>query len=244
MKVAVISDVHANLEALEEVLSDIDSAGAESIVCLGDIFGYGPNPEETVRLIRSLSIPSVMGNHELVLVEPEFLDWFNETAQRSILLSEELISADTRNWLSSLDATLIFQGALFVHGCPPASITKYIFEWNDSGLKSIFGQMEQQICFVGHTHTLEAVSFTDGKIRRHALKRGTFKLNGDAKYIIVTGSVGQPRDGNNNNAKYVIWDNIEQTLEIRFVPYDIAKTAAKIVALGFPQYNAWRLWQV
>jgi predicted phosphodiesterase len=242
MKVAVISDVHANLEALEEVLSDIDGAGAESIVCLGDIFGYGPNPEETVRLIRSLSIPSVMGNHELALVEPEFFDWFNETAQESLILSEELISADTRNWLSRLDTTLIFQGALFVHGCPPASITEYIFEWSDSGLKSRFDQMERQICFVGHTHTLEAVSFTEGKIRRHALKQGTFKLNGNAKYIIATGSVGQPRDGNNNNAKYVIWDNIEQTLEIRFVPYDIAKTAAKIVALGFPEYNARRLW--
>ncbi len=242
MKVAVISDVHANLEALEEVLSDIDNAGAESIVCLGDIFGYGPNPEETVRLIRSLSIPSVMGNHELALVEPEFFDWFNETAQESLILSEELISADTRNWLSGLDATLIFQGALFVHGCPPASITEYIFEWSDSGLKSLFDQMERRICFVGHTHTLEAVSFNEGKIRRCALKQGTFKLDGDAKYIIAAGSVGQPRDGNNNNAKYVIWDNIEQSLEIRFVPYDIAKTAAKIVALGFPEYNARRLW--
>src|SRR5208337_239643 len=105
MKVAVISDVHANIEALEEVLSDINSAGAESIVCLGDIFGYGPNPEEAVRLIRSLSIPSVMGNHELALVEPAFFDWFNEIAQESLLLSEGLISADTRKWLSGLDAT-------------------------------------------------------------------------------------------------------------------------------------------
>jgi len=242
MKVAVISDVHANLEALEEVLSDIECAGAESIVCLGDIFGYGPNPEESVRLIRSLSIPTVMGNHELVLVEPEFLDWFNEIAQESLILSEELISKETRDWLSSLDATLIFQGALFVHGCPPASITEYIFEWNDSGLESLFGQTEQKICFVGHTHTLEAVSFDEGKIRHWALKQGLFKVNGNARYIIAAGSVGQPRDGNNNNAKYIIWDSIEQTVETRFVPYDIAKTAAKIVALGFPEYNARRLW--
>jgi diadenosine tetraphosphatase ApaH/serine/threonine PP2A family protein phosphatase len=242
MKVAVISDVHANLEALEAVLSDIDGAGAESIICLGDIYGYGPNPEETVRLIRSLSIPCLMGNHELALMEPEFFDWFNETARESLLLSEELISFDTRNWLSRLDATLIFQGALFVHGCPPASITEYIFEWNDSGLEFLFSQMERRFCFVGHTHTLEAVSFNEGKIRRHALKQGIFSLNGSAKYIISVGSVGQPRDGNNNNAKYLIWDSIEQTVEIRFVPYDIAKTAAKIVALGFPESNAWRLW--
>ncbi|MFZ0927740.1 MAG: metallophosphoesterase family protein [Syntrophobacteraceae bacterium] len=242
MKVAVISDVHANIEALEQVLSDINSAGAESIVCLGDIFGYGPNPEEAVRLIRSLSIPSVMGNHELALVEPAFFDWFNEIAQESLLLSEGLISADTRNWLSRLDATLIFQGALFVHGCPPASITEYIFEWSDAGLGSLFRQTEQKICFVGHTHTLESVSFTGGKIRHHALRQGIFNVNGNARYIIAAGSVGQPRDGNNNNAKYIIWDSIEQTVEIRFVPYDIAKTAAKIVALGFPEYNARRLW--
>jgi diadenosine tetraphosphatase ApaH/serine/threonine PP2A family protein phosphatase len=242
MKVAVISDVHANLEALQAVLCDIGVAGADSIVCLGDIYGYGPDPEEVVRLIRSLSIPTVMGNHELALVDPEFFEWFNETAQESLLLSEELISADTRDWLSSLDATLIFQGALFVHGCPPASITEYIFEWKDSGLESLFDQTEQKICFVGHTHTLEAVTFAEGKIRRYALKQGIFNVNGNAKYIIVAGSVGQPRDGNNNNAKYLIWDSIEQTVEIRFVPYDIAKTAAKIAALGFPEYNARRLW--
>lgn len=96
MKVAVISDIHGNLEAFTEVLADIDRAGADSIVCLGDLIGYGPNPEEVVRLLRSRSIPSVMGNHELVLASWDFLDWFNETARESLVLSQGLISAGTR----------------------------------------------------------------------------------------------------------------------------------------------------
>lgn len=242
MKVAVISDIHGNLEALTEVLADIDRAGADSIICLGDIIGYGPDPEDVVRLLRSRSIPSVMGNHELAVAKADFLDWFNETARQSLVLSEGLISADTRDWLSGLDATLVFEEALFVHGCPPDSITEYIFELDDEALAIIFSKMEKQICFVGHTHTLEAISFADSTVRRHALKEGMFKLGCQAKYIVSVGSVGQPRDGCNNNAKYTLWNTRQRHLEIRFVPYEVSRTAEKIISLGFPRINAARLW--
>jgi predicted phosphodiesterase len=242
MKVAVISDIHGNLEALTEVLADIDLVGADSIICLGDIIGYGPDPEEVVRLLRSRSVLCVMGNHELALARPDFLDWFNDSARKSLVLSERLISAGTRDWLRGLDATLVFEDALFVHGCPPGSITEYIFEWNDEGLGIIFSKMEQRICFVGHTHTLEAVSFADGAVRHHTLEEGIFKLGAEAKYIISVGSVGQPRDERNNNAKYTLWDTVRSRLEVRFVPYEVSKTAEKIICLGFPQINAHRLW--
>ena len=99
MKVAVISDIHGNLEAFREVLADIDKIGADSTICLGDLIGYGPNPEEVVQLLRSRSIPSIMGNHELALARADFLDWFNETARESLVLSEKLISVETRTGL-------------------------------------------------------------------------------------------------------------------------------------------------
>ncbi|MGA2224680.1 MAG: metallophosphoesterase [Syntrophobacteraceae bacterium] len=242
MKVAVISDIHGNLEAFREVLADIDKIGADSIICLGDLIGYGPNPEEVVQLLRSRSIPSIMGNHELALARADFLDWFNETARESLVLSESLISAETRNWLRDLDATLVFEEALFVHGCPPDSITEYIFELDDEGLEEIFSKMDNQICFVGHTHTLEAILFADATVRHHSLREGIFTLDSQAKYIISVGSVGQPRDGYNNNAKYALWNTIQKSVEIRFVPYDISKTAEKIISLGFPGINATRLW--
>jgi predicted phosphodiesterase len=242
MKVAVISDIHGNLEAFREVLADIDKIEADSIICLGDLIGYGPNPEEVVELLRSRSIPAIMGNHELALARADFLDWFNETARESLVLSERLISAETRNWLRDLDATLVFEEALFVHGCPPNSITEYIFEWDDEGLEEIFSKMDKQICFVGHTHTLEAISFADATVRHHDLGEGIFTLGCQSKYIISVGSVGQPRDGYNNNAKYALWDTVEGSVEIRFIPYDISKTAEKIISLGFPGINASRLW--
>ena len=102
--------------------------------------------------------------------------------------------------------------------------------------------MDKQICFVGHTHTLEAISFAGATVRHHDLGEGIFTLDCQSKYIISVGSVGQPRDGYNNNAKFALWDTIQRSVEIRFVPYDISKTAKKIISLGLPGINATRLW--
>jgi predicted phosphodiesterase len=242
MKVAVISDIHGNLEAFTEVLADIDRMEADSVVCLGDIIGYGPDPEEVVRLLRSREIPSVMGNHELALASSDFLDWFNEVARESLALSEGLISADNLEWLRRLKATLVLKDALFVHGCPPDSISEYIFEKDDEEFEAIFRKMKNRICFVGHTHTLEAVSWSGSAVMHHTLGEGLFELESHSKYIISVGSVGQPRDGYNNCAKYTLWDTRRKRLEIRFVTYEVSKTAEKIIGLGFPRINASRLW--
>jgi predicted phosphodiesterase len=204
MKIAVISDIHGNIEAFREVLADTEREGADSIVSLGDNIGYGPDPEEVARLIRSKNIPSAMGNHELGIARPEFLKWFNESARRSLRLTEELISAETREWLVGLPASLDFQGGLFVHGCPPDSITKYLFEIGDSDLEPILEQMAQRVCFVGHTHTLELIAFENGFIVHSSPgQREIIRLGVEGKYIVNAGSVGQPRDGD-NHAKYVL----------------------------------------
>ncbi|MFZ2446824.1 MAG: metallophosphoesterase family protein [Syntrophobacteraceae bacterium] len=240
MKIAVISDIHANLEAFREVLSDIGRSGAESVICLGDCIGYGPNPEEVVALVRSLKIPTVMGNHELGIARPEFLSWFNESARKSILLTAELISGETRKWIEELEASLIFHDGLFVHGCPPDSITDYLFEKSGKQLGLLLGGMEQRICFVGHTHTLRLVSWKGGRVIRAGLERGVTRLDAGARHIVNIGSVGQPRDGN-RDAKYVVWNSAEDTLDVRFVPYDAVATAEKIIRVGFPRINADRL---
>ena len=101
--------------------------------------------------------------------------------------------------------------------------------------------MPEKVCFVGHTHDLELFSFDGQKVKDTPLGKGPVTLKKDRQYIINIGSVGQPRDGN-NNAKYVIWDTASRSLEVRFIPYDIAKTADKILELGLPEYNASRLW--
>ncbi len=241
MRIAVISDIHGNLEALTAVLADIEQTGCVEVVSLGDNVGYGGDPEEVTQLIRSLRIPSVMGNHELGVTRPESISWFNASARESLFLTERLLSRESKEWLAALSTSLVFQDALFVHGCPPDSITDYIFEQSDSRLIRRFGRSEQTICFVGHTHTLELISIMGRRVAHVQPGREILPLPPNARHIVNAGSVGQPRDGD-RSAKYVIWDTSAATLEIRFVSYDIERAAEKIISRGFPRFNATRLW--
>jgi predicted phosphodiesterase len=241
MRLAVLSDIHGNLEALKEVLTDMGHSHIDGAVCLGDNIGYGPCPEEVIDMICKLDIPCVMGNHELAVVDRSYLQWFNPEAQQSIFLTEKLLSEDSLAYIQGLASSMTVEGCLCVHGCPPDSITTYIFELISPELIDRFEDMREKICFVGHTHDLEVFSFDGQEIFQAYLYEGVLNLNPAEKHIINVGSVGQPRDGN-NNAKYVIWDDVLRTLEVRFVPYDIAATAEKILELGFPEFNATRLW--
>lgn len=241
MRIAIISDIHGNLEALLAVLNDIDGSEIDQLLCLGDNVGYGPDPEEVIRTIREREIACVMGNHELGIVDPAYLDWFNPLARESLLITAELITSSSLEYMRGLSASMVKDGCLCVHGAPPASITTYLFELSRFQLFSLLADMREKICFVGHTHVLEVVEVTEDAVSRHQLRTGVFSLLEDRKYIINVGSVGQPRDGN-NNAKYVIWDTVAQVIEVRFVSYDIAVTAEKIIHYGFPEINAKRLW--
>jgi predicted phosphodiesterase len=241
MRLAIISDIHGNLEAFREVLKDIDGSHIEQVLCLGDNIGYGPDPEAVIELIREREIPCVMGNHELGIVDPLYLDWFNPVARKSLLITGALISSNNLDYLRGLNASMVREGCLCVHGAPPASITTYLFELSQSQLHQLLTTMAEKVCFVGHTHVLEIVQIGEEEIKTAVLFEGVTPLQEDRKYIINVGSVGQPRDGN-NNAKYVIWDTAAHKIEVRFVPYDISATAEKILQLGFPSVNAKRLW--
>lgn len=241
MKLTVISDIHGNLEAFKAVLADIDRLGLETVVCLGDNIGYGPDPDQVVKLLRSRNIPSIMGNHELGLVDRNSLSWFNTPARRSLLQTKELLSAEALAYLKTLPVNMSVNDCLLVHGCPPGSIKTYLFQVSPVQLAKIFREMEFDLCMVGHTHELLLIVYTDGKVSSAPLSQGIQTLDAASKYIVNVGSVGQPRDGN-NNAKYVIWDSEARTLEVRFVPYNVKKTAEKIIALGLPRSHADRLW--
>jgi diadenosine tetraphosphatase ApaH/serine/threonine PP2A family protein phosphatase len=128
-----------------------------------------------------------------------------------------------------------------VHGFPPDSITTYLFQIDDTGLVDAFRHMKEKICFVGHTHKMAIVSYDGRDIIKAPLKEGLVKLYADRQYIINNGSVGQPRDGN-NSAKYLIWDVNAHTIDIRFVPYHIARVTNKIIEAGLPGMHADRLW--
>jgi len=241
MRIAIISDIHANLEAFESVLEDIDAAGVDNIICLGDTIGYGPNPESSVALLRERAIPSVIGNHEKAVIDHRFLRGFNPVAKESLQKTIDMLTEDTLRFLGRLSTSIVASGCRFVHGFPLDSPMTYLFQVSDAKLRRTFAKMPERICFVGHTHLLECVEW-DGDIAVVSeLTRRTYRLNPERAYIINVGSVGQPRDGD-NNAKYAILDTAEENVEIRFVPYNIAAVAEKIIAKGIPRSHALRLW--
>lgn len=241
MRVAVLSDIHGNLEALREVLADLDRSRAGPVLCLGDNIGYGPEPEAVARLIQARNIPCVMGNHELALVDRKVLEALNPIARESLLLTRKLLSKESIGFLCGLRPYMVFDDCLCVHGCPPDSVTTYLFQVPDENLRRLLLDIQQEMSFVGHTHELELVDFDGEEVRRTSLLEGVFHVEKGHRLIVNVGSVGQPRDGN-NNAKYVVWDTLSRTIEVKFVPYDISVTAGRILELGFPEYNARRLW--
>lgn len=242
MKLAVISDVHGNLEALLRVFEDMDECGVKDCVCLGDCIGYGPEPDAVLNLVRERSIPMVMGNHEVALFDDDYLEWFNELASQSILITRKIISIENQDYCRSLPPNLELHDSLFVHGVPPDSILTYIIELNDYELSNLFAQMQHKICFVGHTHLLEVISYKKGGIDHEPVFNPVLTLEEDSKYIINIGSVGQPRDHISREAKYVIWDTEKNTVEFRFVSYDVSITVDRILERGMPSFHARRLW--
>jgi diadenosine tetraphosphatase ApaH/serine/threonine PP2A family protein phosphatase len=241
MKIAVLSDIHGNLEAFTSVLDDLASTAPDRVVCLGDAIGYGPDPEEVVRILSRKGIPTLLGNHELAAIRPEYLDWFNPSARCSLERTLELLSPEVLDVLRTWPSVLEVEGALCVHGCPPDSITRYLFEVAAEDFPKLFGSYPHRLCFVGHTHALRWISWDGAALERGPLGGRPLKLQAHRRYILNVGSVGQPRDGD-NRAKYVLWDTESDTVRVRCVPYDIAATAEKILALGFPRINADRLW--
>jgi predicted phosphodiesterase len=240
MRIAVLSDIHANLEAFKAVLADIDELSVKQIVCLGDSIGYGPDPEETVLLLRRRGIPSVLGNHEAALLDDEARHWFNPQAKCALELTGRLLSADSLGWLKTLPRFLVIAGARFVHGFPPDDVSTYLFEKSEDELLEELTRMEEPVCFVGHTHELEMVSCTAGRVARRSLAQGYLSMIGSGRTLVCVGSVGQPRELD-RRAKYVLYDPGTMAIEVRCVDYDAKSTAAKIIARGLPSVYASRL---
>ncbi|MFC1798543.1 metallophosphoesterase family protein [Thermodesulfobacteriota bacterium] len=241
MRIAIVSDIHGNMEAFGEVLSDIDKSDVDTIVSVGDNIGYGPEPERVLEHLRNRNIPSVMGNHELAVADNRIAEQFNPLARKSINKTIEILNDDEIDYVRQLDYFTILHGYRFVHGFPPDSVVTYLFRLDNEQLQVGLEQYEEALCFVGHTHIPEIVTLDNDRINRGPLPGGLTELDPNSRYIINCGSVGQPRDLN-NNAKYVILDTDAFHIDVRHIPYDISSVADKILAAGLPEAHANRLW--
>jgi len=241
MRIAVISDIHGNLNAFRAVLADIETQAVEDVVCLGDTVGYGPEPDECLRLLRAQSISMVLGNHEQALANPRCLDNFNPHAREALLHTATLVSDESMDFIRGLPKALVRHGARFVHGMPPDNPDAYLFQVDEHELRELFMTTPERLTFIGHTHDLALVRFDGGRVTQGELRPGLNPLVPACRYIINIGSVGQPRDGD-NRAKWVLWDKKAHSVELRRVAYDYKDTAHKLIARGFNKRYANRLY--
>jgi predicted phosphodiesterase len=242
MRTAIVSDIHGNYDAFRKVIEDFDESGVDRVISLGDNIGYGPESDRVVREIIARNIPSVLGNHELAVKDKKYLNWFNPVARKSLIKTRELLSASTIQFIAELEPFLIFDDCRCVHGFPPDSPLIYMFQASENRKKEIFEELPERLSFIGHTHSLEIIGYDGKKIVHNDLTEGLLNLERDKKYIINIGSVGQPRDDCSNDAKYVIYDSTADTIDVRFISYDIEAVVRKIKDAGLPEEHANRLW--
>lgn len=240
MRLAVISDIHSNLDAFKAVLSDISTRCVNDIISLGDNIGYGPEPEEVIVNLKRYDITSVLGNHEIALMDDTYLQTFNPYAKKALRINKNMLSTAALQYISRFKPCLVRHRCRFVHGVPPDTVARYIFNEPDLKLIRIMGRLKQRITFVGHTHESVIYELDQETLKRKVLIKLTVSLAKSRKYIVNIGSVGQPRDGY-NEAKYVIWDSDKGTIESRFVSYDYHLAAKKIIQAGIPKQYAVQL---
>lgn len=251
MKLAVISCIHGNYEALNAVLLDIDKQNVEQIYCLGDLVGYGPHPNAVVEMIRSLDIPTCQGCWDEDIVEglnacecsyPSVL------AEKRGKLAHEwtnrVIHPEVREFLAQLPLSLCDSTLCFVHGSPHSQ-HEYLMPDVDA-----FVAMERvlatgaDILFCGHTHVPYIRTLHAGQLQIRIKRTGKSEhdqtFSAPLKRIVNAGSVGEPRHGR-PNATYVIYDMDNDRIMLREVEYDYHKTCAAIVEKGLPPIFAWRL---
>jgi predicted phosphodiesterase len=240
MRIAIISDIHANYEALEAVLSDSGQQKVDEVVCLGDIVGYGANPNECIELVKKNCPLRILGNHDAAAVGLLSTDHFNVHAKIAIDWTVENLTADAQSFLRSFPLKKSRTGYTFVHATPyEPNMWYYITSLEEAAFNFQF--FETTFCFVGHTHIPIIIVLENEK--EVYVHQGTSIAWADmkhARFLINTGSVGQPRDRNPKSC-YGIIDTEEKTFSFRRTDYDIEKAQNKMRKIKMPDFLITRL---
>lgn len=238
MKYAIISDVHGNLEALQRVLTEIDKKKVDEILCLGDLVGYGPNPNECVDIVRKISKITLAGNHDYAPLGKLDVSYFNPWARSAISWTADELTRSSVDFLLSLPLKIELDSFTIVHSTPyNPDEWNYIITLGDA-IRN-FSEFKGQACFVGHSHVPMIVA-ENKKGEHEVLSENPLKLKRDTRYIINVGSVGQPRDLN-PKAAFAMFDTKKKIYELFRVEYDMAETQRKIRSSGLPEFLADRL---
>jgi diadenosine tetraphosphatase ApaH/serine/threonine PP2A family protein phosphatase len=242
MRYLVISDIHANLEALDAVLRAAPSH--EAVLMLGDLVGYGADPNAVIDRVRSLQhLTCIRGNHDKVGADLESTEGFNYLARCAITWTTETLTPDNREWLAGLTQgpTLVDDVVEICHGAP---FDEDVYIFDDLDAVRALRSLERPICLFGHTHVPAAFCLADELRHLGPAKNGalgvSLELGSGTQYLINCGAVGQPRDGD-PRAAFGLLDTATQRFEGLRVTYDVGAAQAKILAAGLPDVLAQRL---
>lgn len=234
MRLLIISDIHANLTALQAVLEDAGNQAWEQIWCLGDVVGYGPDPNECVALLQSFpNHISLSGNHDWAVLNRLDINNFNVEARQAIHWTQAQLTPESHAYLDSLPSLVVVPPHFtLAHASPRQPVWEYILDANVAAAN--LPHFETPICLVGHTHTPVIYAYMDDQVMtRTPLYDQPISLNIAERLIINPGSVGQPRDGD-PRAAYALLDLEEMTWEHRRIAYDVAATQARMRQYDLP----------
>jgi len=238
MRILIFSDLHANLTALEAVLED--AGKIDAAWCLGDLVGYGPDPNEVIQRVRELpQLHCLIGNHDAAALNQIDTGAFNPEARKAVYWTAKALTDASRNFLSTLPEKLALYDATLSHGSPRYPVWEYLLDTRTATLN--FDYFDTPYCFVGHSH-LPVVYTLDGdnpSARLNVPEPNTV-LQLQWRTIINPGSVGQPRD-RDPRASYAIYDPDQKSWEYRRIEYDIAAVQSRMKKAELPERHIQRL---
>ena len=236
MRFAIFGDIHGNLEALDATLAECAKREIDCYLCLGDIVGYGANPNECVERIRAIGALSVCGNHDHAVVGAQNLNYFNSHAKDAVIWTAKQLSDGSKRWLKSLSLVEHLPNFSIVHGSLHfPELFNYVQTIKDADCN--FRQMDRPLLFLGHSHY--PLAFFDTVPMTYTLDP-VIPLDHSIKTVVNAGSIGQPRDEDSRSC-FVVYDDRASLIELLRVEYDIETASRKIVEAGLPQTLALRL---
>lgn len=238
MRALILSDIHANLNALQAVLKD--AGQVDAVWCLGDVIGYGPDPNECISLLRDQpNVVSLLGNHDAASLGRISLDTFNQEARDAIYWTRTSLRVENSVWLTMLSESGVMENVTLAHGSPRNPLWEYLLDPVTAGVNFEF--FETDVCFVGHTHLPIVFTYTgENRPARWNIPLPDQPLALKPRLIINPGSVGQPRD-HDPRASYGILDTKANTWLPKRVVYEFKSVQSRILEYGLPDRHAVRL---
>ena len=238
MRIAVISDIHANLHALEAVLAAIDAEGVDEVWCLGDLVGYGPRPNECVALVQERAALCLSGNHDLAVLGTIDLDLFVGAAGAAARWTRTVLDPLARSFLATLKPSGARTGVALAHGSPRDPIWEYVL--SPHAAEAAFASTEERLVLVGHSHVQLALALEDGGAVGGTAAPDEVVALATARRLLNPGSVGQPRDGD-PRAAWLVVDAASSRATFRRTTYSIERTQAEMRERELPKILSERL---